>query len=503
MNTKQLRQKILDLAIRGKLVPQDPNDEPASVLLERVRAKKERLIKEGKIRHDKNERAITTSDKPRYGELPRGWVVGRLVDLAFYKKGPFGSSITKSMFVPDSDTAIKVYEQKNAISKNATLGSYFISPEKFEELKGFEVFAGDIIVSCAGTIGETYVMPENIRRGVINQALMRIMLYDKRILDWYLIYFDFVLKGTSQKDSKGTAIKNIPPFDILKNYYIPIPPLTEQVRIVEAVKNFNNIIDTIENNKCDILSAVNTTKLKILSLAISGKLVPQDPNDEPASMLLDRIYTEREQLSNSGKIKKSSAVPATRTADNSPYNNLPKSWVVTNLGEIAEIIRGITFPATAKTSEDTTNAVRCLTTGSVQTEYRALSDVFIDKKFIRNNNQWLQMKDIVMSSANSTELVGKSFVWSKKIEATFGGFLTVIRCDKNLNNDYVGLLLQYLWKKGVFVSNSTQTTNIANINNQILFATQIALPPLAEQKRIVDAIEKAFLQLDEISSVLN
>ena len=103
-------------------------------------------------------------------EIPDTWVWVRLGALGQYKKGPFGSSITKAMFIPDSPTAIKVYEQKNAINKDAALGSYYISEEKYESLRGFEIFPNDIIVSCAGTIGETYVMPETMRKGIINQT---------------------------------------------------------------------------------------------------------------------------------------------------------------------------------------------------------------------------------------------------------------------------------------------------------------------------------------------
>ena len=111
--------------------------------------------------------------------MPDSWAWARLGALAHYKKGPFGSSITKAMFVPESKDAIKVYEQKNAINKNDTLGNYFVTKEKYEELKGFEVFPGDIIVSCAGTIGETFVMPNSMRKGIINQVIcMKISLYD-------------------------------------------------------------------------------------------------------------------------------------------------------------------------------------------------------------------------------------------------------------------------------------------------------------------------------------
>ena len=101
---------------------------------------------------------------------PDGWAWTRLGFLAFYKKGPFGSSITKSMFIPEAPDAVKVYEQKNAIYKDASLGSYYISPEKYQELKGFEVFPNDIIVSCAGTIGESFIMPPTMRRGIIRRS---------------------------------------------------------------------------------------------------------------------------------------------------------------------------------------------------------------------------------------------------------------------------------------------------------------------------------------------
>ena len=190
------------------------------------------------------------SDMPHYEnvpfEVPEGWCWCTLDDLAFYKKGPFGSSLTKSMFVPDSSSAYKVYEQKNAIQKDHTLGSYFIDEEKYKELSGFKVEPNDIIVSCAGTIGETYVMPNDIRTGIINQALMLIRLHLQDIQDFYLLYFDFILKAEAAKESKGTAIKNIPPFDVLKSFLIPIPPLAEQGRILEEVNKLMSFVDSID-----------------------------------------------------------------------------------------------------------------------------------------------------------------------------------------------------------------------------------------------------------------
>ena len=322
MDTKKLRQKILDLAIHGKLVPQDPNDEPASVLLERIRSEKERLIKEGKIKRSRKTTKTTGAacDKQEVPfEVPSGWVWTTLDDLAFYKKGPFGSCLTKSMFVPKSDNTYKVYEQKNAIQKNEFLGSYYISKEKYNELNGFAVQPFDIIVSCAGTIGETYVLSETPEQGIINQALMLIRLHSRCVEDFYLIYFDYILKEEAYKESKGTAIKNIPPFDVLKNFFIPLPPLSEQQRIVEEIERWFKLIDIIEQGKADLQTTIKQAKNKILELAIHGKLVPQDPNDEPALELLKRINPKAEI-----------------TCDNGHYPKLPKGWAICRLEDIME-----------------------------------------------------------------------------------------------------------------------------------------------------------------------
>ena len=228
----------------------------------------------------------------------------RLGALGQYKKGPFGSSITKAMFVPDSPTAIKVYEQKNAINKDAALGNYYISAKKYESLRGFEIFPNDIIVSCAGTIGETYVMPETMRKGIINQALMKISLYDLGIIDFYLIYFDYQLKTAAREQGHGVALKNIPPFDVLKKYLVPIPPIQEQGRIVQAVSHLLGTVNAIDTARDKFIDLVGSIKSKILDLAIRGQLVPQDPSDEPASVLLERIRAEKEELIKQGKIKR-------------------------------------------------------------------------------------------------------------------------------------------------------------------------------------------------------
>ena len=179
-------------------------------------------------------------------EVPDSWELIRLNDVGIYRKGPFGSSLTKSMFVPKGANSIKVYEQKNAIQKDASLGEYYITKEYYEEkMQSFTVQPGDIIVSCAGTIGETYVLPNDIEVGIINQALMRMSIYAPIDIDYFLLYFDYVLKESARNSRKGSAIKNIPPFAIFKQMLLPLPPVAEQRRIVESVNFINSIIESL------------------------------------------------------------------------------------------------------------------------------------------------------------------------------------------------------------------------------------------------------------------
>ena len=230
-----MKKSILQYAIQGKLVEQRPEEGTGKELYRQIQTEKQRLTKEGKIKKEKPLPEIAENEKPY--DIPDNWTWVRFGDLGSYKKGPFGSAITKSMFVPKGNGAIKVYEQKNAIQKDATLGDYYIRRDYFEsKMKGFEVFPGDIIVSCAGTIGETYVMPDKFEQGIINQALMRMKIFEPLYIPYFLTFFDFVLKKNARSGSKGSAIKNIPPFEILKNYLVPIPPLAEQKRIVAKLE---------------------------------------------------------------------------------------------------------------------------------------------------------------------------------------------------------------------------------------------------------------------------
>ncbi len=247
-HVNKLRQAILQLAVQGKLAPQDLNDEPASELLKRIKAEKEKLIAEGKIKKQKPLPSITENEIPY--ELPLGWEWVYLPDITAFennaiKRGPFGSAIRKEYFVPDG---YKVYEQRNAIYDDFTLGKYFINEKKFQEMKSFQVKPKDIIISCSGTIGKVAIAPENIKQGIINQALLKITLNEEAILNKYfkILFENFVMRSNILQDLKGTAMKNIASIKILKTLPLPIPTKDEQKRIVSKVDQLMHLCDELE-----------------------------------------------------------------------------------------------------------------------------------------------------------------------------------------------------------------------------------------------------------------
>lgn len=295
---------ILDRAFKGTLTSKWRNENKTSDVKELLKSINEEKIKKWEedclqAEKDGNKKPkkptitevkdmIVPVDEQPY-KLPDSWVWVRLGDLGDYKKGPFGSSLTKSMFVEKGVDTIKVYEQKNAIQKDIKIGNYYITKDYFlEAMTGFEVKPNDIIVSCAGTVGETYIIPNNAEKGIINQALMKITLIEQIHKKYYLEYFDYFLKEESRRQSQGTAIKNIPPFKIFKEFPFPLPPLEEQQEIVrvldEVLENENKVKELLElEERIDILEK------SILHKAFKGELGTQNSSDESAMELLKNI----------------------------------------------------------------------------------------------------------------------------------------------------------------------------------------------------------------------
>ena len=316
MDTKALRQKILDLAIHGKLVPQDPNDEPASVLLERIKAEKERLIKEGKIKRSK--KSAKSSDTPHYPYLlPNGWEWCNLEDIVCELK--YGTS-EKSLSVGK----IAVLRMGNITNVGTIDYSNLVYSSNNEDIKLYSLEKDDLLFNCTNSsewVGKTAIYKKEqpaiyagylirIRPILIFSDYLNTVMNSSYYRNWC-----YNVKTDAVNQSNINAQK-------LSQLMIPIPPLKEQERIVVEVAKWISLIDTIKNSKEDLQTTIKQAKSKILNLAIHGKLVPQDPNDEPAIELLKRIN------------------PDFTPCDNGHYTQLPEGWAICKMKQITSITNG-------------------------------------------------------------------------------------------------------------------------------------------------------------------
>lgn len=381
------------------------------------------------------------------------------------------------MFVSKGDDTYKVYEQKNAIQKDCTLGTYYISKEKYESLSGFAIQPFDIIVSCAGTIGETYVLPRNIQKGIINQALMLIRLYYRDIEQFYLLYFDFILKEEAKNSSKGTAIKNIPPFDVLKNFYIPIPPLKEQIRILDEINKWMSFVELIETGTANLQNVIKQTKSKVLDLAIHGKLVPQDPTDEPAAELLKRINPKAEIA-----------------CDNGHYQKLPKGWCETQLGDIFNHNTGkdLNSSNTEGTLKD------YLTTSNV---YWNSFDFSVIKKMLFKESELNKCQitkgDLLVCEGGD---IGRAAIWDYDYDICIQNHLHRLR--PKVNGICVSFYYYVLYYLKINNMIGGKGIGLLGLSSNALHKLHVPFPPLNEQHRIVAKIEEIFAQLDVIEASL-
>ena len=323
MDTKALRQKILDLAIHGKLVPQDPNDEPASVLLERIKAEKERLIKEGKIKRSK--KSAKSSDTPHYEnvpfEVPNSWVWCRLEDIAYVASG---STPDKTCFVENGVPYIKMYNLRNQKIDFAYHPQYITEEVHNGKLQRSRTEVGDLIMNIVGPpLGKLAIIPTTLPQANFNQAAILIRPYKfKEVLVSYLKVYLEEMSEINSIATRGSAGQVNISLTQSQNMRIPIPPLNEVRRIIEEVSKYDILIDSLKQNITDIQNLIAYTKSKIFDLAIHGKLVPQDPNDEPAIELLKRIN------------------PDFTPCDNGHYTQLPEGWAICKMKQITSITNG-------------------------------------------------------------------------------------------------------------------------------------------------------------------
>ena len=368
MDTKALRQKILDLAIRGKLVPQDPNDEPASVLLERIRQQKQQMVKEGKLKPKdikKDSVIFVGEDNLHYEkfadgsvkciedeipfDLPEGWAWSRIRDIASVKGGkrlPKGMSFSSCR---TSHAYIRVTDMKNHSVNTDDLK--YITEEVFLQIKNYTISKDDLYVTIAGTIGVTGEVPAELDGMNLTENAVKVT--DIQINKAFLclvLQSEFVQQQFQDKTHQVAMPKLA--LERILSTLIPVCSITVQSGIVSKFGEVDSLINLIGEEKEVLTEAISMAKSKILGLAIRGQLVPQDPADEPASVLLERIRAEKEELIKQGKIKRDKKESFIfRGEDNSYYlrtgelvesledwdfEELPDGWSVCCLGELCD-----------------------------------------------------------------------------------------------------------------------------------------------------------------------
>ena len=458
MDTKKLRQKILDLAIRGKLVPQDPNDEPAFVLLERIKAEKERLIKEGKIKRSK--KTTKTSDTPHYEnlpfEIPKGWCWCRFQDCMDVRDGTHDTP----KYVEKGYPLITSKDFKNG--KFDLSKTKYISSTDYENIiKRSKVEVGDILYSMiGGNIGSMIqVRHENyFEMAIKNVALFK--PYSSKLI--CTEYVAFLLESKID-EYQSIAIGGAQPFvglDVFRNTFVPLPPLTEQQRIAAEIGHMFALIEHIEQNKNDLQTTIKQAKSKILDLAIHGKLVPQDPNDEPASEFLKRINPKTEI-----------------TCDNAHYTQLPKGWSVAPMQILCSLIDG--------------------------NKQNGIERINLDVKYLRSERDYKTLTSGKYIPANSFLILvdgeNSGEVFKTPIEGYQGSTFKQLSINENMNTEYLLQVINFYRK---LLRENKVGSAIPHLNKKLFKEIKVSIPPYREQQRIVDAINKAFMYLDMIMESL-
>ena len=497
MNTKQLRQKILDLAIRGQLVPQDSNDEPASVLLEKIRAEKQTLIEQKKIKKDKKFSYITCDLSP-YQKYTEHFADGSSKDIT--DEIPFD--------IPENWAwcrlgEITMINPKNNIEDNKEVSfiPMTLISDGFSNKHSYEVrLWGDVKKGFThfqeGDIGIAKITPcfENrksvIFSNLVNEVgagttelhVLRPFAYSeiKKYIYWFINTESFIQRGISH--FSGAVGQQRVGKDILENTLFPLPPLSEQRRIVEKIEELLTLVDDLETNKTDLQSYINQAKSKVLEMAVRGELVPQNPDDEPASALLERIKKEQK----SSKFKGKNTEHNTHYEEELPFD-IPENWVWCRLGEVCEIIMGQS-PKSENISKK----------GKLEFHQ---GKIFFTSKYIQSSESYtneitkIAPKNSVLICVRAP--VGEVNITNRKL--CIGRGLCSIVPLQEMSEIFV-----YYWTKILkekFIQKATGST-FASISIDIIRNEIIPLPPLSEQHRIVEKIEEIFSALEFIEESL-
>ncbi len=488
VDTQALREKILDLAMRGKLVKQDAGDEPASVLLEKIKAEKAELVKEGKIKKSKKLPEITEDEKPF--DIPDSWEWVRLGDVSSIHNGDRGKNYPgKKYWIEEGIPFVNAGALGNSMIVDHQQLNY-ISEDRYKMLRAGFINKGDIFFCIRGSLGKCAISDIEIGAIASSLAIIRVILLSTE-------YVYFALRSSLgqmfiNEHRNGSAQPNIPGKD-LYNFLIPLPPLAEQKRIADKVSELFKQVDIIEKNVAEYQDLEQAMRSKLLDLAMRGKLVEQDPSDEPASELLKKIQAEKAELVRVGKIKKSKKLPEI-TDDEKPFD-IPDSWEWVRLGELL-------IPEVSKSP---TEDFVYLDIASINNKINKIIDpktINIKKEKVPSRARMVvESGDILFSLVRpylrNIAMVPKS---SSNLVASTGFY--VMKPYKMVNFKYLFYTMLSDYVVTGLTDRYMKGDNSPSIKKGDLQSYVVPLPPLAEQKRIADKLTRLFEDLDTIKQNL-
>lgn len=482
MDIQVLKDKILQLAIQGKLVEQDKNDEPASVLLKKIKEEREKLIKEKKIRKQKPLPEIMEEEKPF--EIPESWEWVRLGEVTQFINGDRGRNYPSRRELVETGIPFINAGHLND-SEIELINMNYITDEKFESLSSGKIEIDDIIYCLRGTLGKCSIN-KKIEKGAIASSLVIIRSYTE-MYENYLYYYlvSPLSEHMIKKYDNGTAQPNLSA-ESVKQYSFPLPPLEEQERIVKKIDQLFALIDTLDSNKEDLLEVINLTRNQVLQEAIQGKLVEQNPEDEPASILLEKIKEEKDKLIKEKKIRKPKKLEPIEE-DEKPFD-IPEGWEWVRLGGVSLINMG------QSPKGDKVNDKEGM-------EFHQGKVCFGDKYLNKSDKYTTEPKKI--ARPNDILLSVRAPVGTINItdrEVCIGRGLSAISSLGNINKSYYFYII--LAFKEYLIKRATGTTFLA-ITASVVNEMIIPLPPLAEQRRIVEKVDVVMDMLDELEKQLN
>ena len=497
MNTKLLKQKILDLAIRGKLTQQLKSDGTAADLLKEICDRTQEKTSLRAKRGNPSPQTIIPLDKSEAPfEIPANWEWVRLGDLCELLNGDRSSNYpNKNEYVVCGVAWINTgHIRPDGFLDEKTMN--YITEEKYNSLGNGKIHKFDLVYCLRGATFGKVARVEPFEKGAIASSLMiiRPILSQMRDFLYRCLKTDFAMNQLRKFDN-GSAQPNLAAKDVSR-YFVPLPPLTEQQRIVEKVQEAFAEIDSIENNKELLKTHIKQARQKILDLAIHGKLVPQNKTDGTARELLSVILSEAQ----SAKSKDLKKVDAKATRDNPHYEKLsdipfeiPDSWEWVKLGDVGKWQSGTT-PSKSNSSYYKDGTIPWLNTGDLNDGIiREIPKKVTEKALAETSLRLNEAGSVCIAMYGAT--IGKIGILS--MPATTNQACCVCNNLKNFVNQ---MWLFYFLKnhKQEFIEAGFGGAQ-PNISKEKITATLFPLPPLAEQKRIVNKIDEIFASLDEIS----